>query len=396
MILSRKASVTEFIILGMIILIVALFLIYLRASLQEQEDTPQSTLLSSKLRAKSFELYVQSCLDTAFKESLDQLGEGGGYVLIPASHPLGGLSVLLTKNPSVRSAPDYPCAYADCQLFYDPALSCTNDLNYCQFTLDPPFAQSELLPIIASGASGVRSLTSQLETLMQERVKACMTVEGETPLANILPPAVSQGTPRVQLIHETQGITAELSLPFVLSFDEDHEQTTLHYQTSAPVRLRLLHSFIEELLYRDSSDLGFSIDTDFPKLTSYFPGFNVTVDRTTYAPLYDLVAVSDAFPSSIRFSFLREDLSPSLNYVLYSPDSAADIVLNAGEEIALPIFAYDPDEDPLTFSLAANPFVQLNGSQLMITGSSSGTSTVKLAVSDGSHEDYQMLRITVS
>ena len=383
---SKKAAVTEFIIIGLIILIVFIFLLYVRQSIDEDES-PQRRILESKLRSKTFEFYVQSCLRTSLEQSIDELGASGGYRLIQSPAPSGGRSFLLVPNKDNLPVPHYPCKNFDCKLFYDPDVSCSNQLNNCHFIIDPPLFQSFLLNL-----DGKDSITLQLKQLVEKKVSECVDIESPEP--QFLPYTISKGTPKVEISHETQSLFLDLNFPFTLNTESGDETQTIYYQLTVPTRLRLFYTFLRELLYRDSSDLDFKIDEDFTKMTTYFSGFNVTVDRSSYG-LNDLIKVTDAYPSNIEFYFLRQNLAPSLNYISYSADLSNDIVINRGDNVNIPLFAYDPNEDNLSFTVAQNRFAVLEGDHIKINAASPGTYTFKVSASDGNLEDYQEVRILV-
>ncbi len=397
--IAKKGAVTEFIIIGMIIVIVFLFLLYLGTTLrQEAQDNPQQRLLESKLRTKTFELYVQSCLQTALDESLQELGNAGGYVLVSSPRPQGGRSFLLQKNAAILPVPDYPCTQIPCRLSYDPVQDCTvlSNLNNCHFSLDPTISESLLLPL-----TGRESITTQLITLAEQKLSTCADL-GQTAAANA-PFSITSGTPALSLKHETQSISLTLLFPFILNTDAGEESQVASYQLTIPIRLRLFHAFLEELLYRDSSDLGFRIDQDFTALTSYFVGFNVSVDRTSAAPddmITAIDTVSEKGISSLSFTFLRENLPPSLNYISYAPEQNYDVVLQKGTGLVpIPLTAYDPNEDTITYSAENNPFASLDSSNqsssLFIDTTNSGSASFTVSASDGYLQDYQVLRLII-
>ena len=376
----------------MIIVIVFLFLLYLNTTVND--ESPQQRLLESKLRAKTFELYVQSCLHTAVEESVAELGAAGGYVLVASPFAQGGRSFLLQKNGAILPPPWYPCISQDCTITYDPNVVCTTARDHCRFSLDPPLAESLLLPLI-----GPRSLTTQLVTLAEQKISGCVDL-GQN-VATVLPLTIRAGDPTLIIRHETQSIFLDLAFPFTLTTEGGEESQTFSYQATLPLRLRLFYAFLEELLYRDSSDLGFRVDQDFITLTSYFEGFNVTVDRTSYSP-YDLITVTDTASGStvpsLSFVFLRENLAPSLNYISSSPDGTSDLVLQQGASgsfILIPLLAYDPNEDSVSYTIEPNSFATIAGSSLTIDTSRTGTASFKVMVSDSMLNDYQVVRLAV-
>ena len=75
----KRGQVTIFIILAIVLLIAAGFIIYMtnlnkKSSFKSEEP---SNIISVQ---DSVKFFTQSCLDNVLKESLDKLGENGGYI----------------------------------------------------------------------------------------------------------------------------------------------------------------------------------------------------------------------------------------------------------------------------------------------------------------------------
>jgi hypothetical protein len=349
----KKAQVTEFIIIGIVLLSVVAFLLYLAGSVQEDTDK----FISSKTQSLAFNLFVQSCLETSSLESVADLGVNGGYLGVEGDR-LANFVFLSSSN--FQFAPPAGNIYV-------PSKRCDLSLNNCSFLLDPPIYDS-LLP-------SLKNITSQLETDIESKMNSCVDLDGTS--FNL---KMNKGVPEVEISYDIQSTTINLEFPITLSYQDERNTGTFEHQINLPLRFRLFHTFLQELIYRDSADLGFDIGSDFSSLTTYFPGFSVVVDRVSFTP-HDLITVKDG--DSLEFVFLRNDYAPVLNFISKIP---------AGQTSITPLVAYDINEDDLTYSVSGTGARLERGESVdLITDGFIGNLVV--GVSDGSLEDSQEVTV---
>src|SRR3989338_3633362 len=84
---SKKAQISTFIIIGLIILIVVALVIYIISQLTKEEaDLFRKELLETPLDALPAREFVQSCVNSIGEEALHLIGSSGGYISVKESY----------------------------------------------------------------------------------------------------------------------------------------------------------------------------------------------------------------------------------------------------------------------------------------------------------------------
>ena len=111
---NKKAQITIFLIIGVVILIVAGVFIYLRQPVDEV--TLETSVEKVPLELKPIQNFVESCLNKVSKEALILIGSHGGYIdmlddsftsesfNIDTVNPTSADAATLTINPSTHVA----------------------------------------------------------------------------------------------------------------------------------------------------------------------------------------------------------------------------------------------------------------------------------------------------
>ena len=75
----RKGQITIFIILAAVLITSAIFIFYVRTSIKKVSPKQEEQYQTNSVK-NSADFFTKSCIDKVLKESLDKLGENGGYI----------------------------------------------------------------------------------------------------------------------------------------------------------------------------------------------------------------------------------------------------------------------------------------------------------------------------
>ncbi|MFC1774915.1 hypothetical protein ACFLZN_01215, partial [Nanoarchaeota archaeon] len=253
---------------------------------------------------------------------------------------------------------------------------------------------------------GENSLEEQIEGYIIKKMPECVIKDWNETFDLF---TVKTKNPRAEVIFGNRNTKVIFSW-IVNIEDKDKRQGVLeHFQTSIPVRLATIHSFVQSIIDKDVSNIKFDIiqnDSDF----------RMFIDRNYQGG--DIVRILD--PQSklkgkdYEVRFARQNRPPALfmidqnnissdAYLLGTCEGAEiswsgnslDITTdNASCNVNLSIqaIALDPDEDPVTYT-ASGP----TGLPFVLSSQITSTPTVclpyKISATDGEKADWQIVNL---
>lgn len=297
----KKAQITFYIILGMIILMAFALLLYLYSSTQDIIQKETTSLQKTQLNSLSTKRYAQTCIEDAFDEALSLLLSQGGYIY---SHQQGSTlsctaetctdlnalfydgkqisyneimnSIDIKERNDLSQSPYYPCIKEDpnCKFLYDIDRSCAYDASQkCPLPINPLLMNSFMTNIV-----GDKSWVKQIENYVNFRTNECLKFDE----SEWLPYEIKKGEISSQLILGTNDVNLKVKVPLELSSTQKTSQKeflTQDHNLNYPFRLKLLYELTKALIYADSSNPSFKIDVDYINLPQFLQGFNVEVLR---------------------------------------------------------------------------------------------------------------------
>jgi len=427
----KKAQITFYIILGMIILMAFAFLLYLYTSTQDSIQKETTSIQKTQLNSFSTKRYAQTCIEDSFGDALSVLLSQGGYIYSDQQGSILGCtaetctdlnalfydgkqisyneimnSVDIKEINQLSQSPNYPCVKEDvnCKFLFDINRPCSYDESQkCPIPLNPLLMNSFMTNIV-----GDQSWTTQIENYVNFKTNECLKFDE----SEWLPYEVNKGIISSQLILGANDVNLKVKVPLEISskqqtsqkefFSQDHD---LNY----PVRLKSLYEFIKALIYADSSNPNFRIDEDYINLPQYLQGLNVQVLRSVKNN-EDIVVVSDAKSilnsNSISYKFARHNIPPVLNYFSINPSNNYDIEIQWNQDLILNPEAFDANEDNIIYTYSGWASDRFMSSSLYESSQKEaktfldildvGEHEVTIKVSDGEKEDWQVLRIHIT
>jgi hypothetical protein len=351
----KKAQITFFMIIGLVLLIVAVFLVYLNLS-----RVTHSSNQETKTNAGDVEAYVKSCLRDSLKKNLLLLGQQGGVLYTTQnglttdfSSSLDGVafinnngkkvfySIDRTTNPSFLS-PTYPN-----QAFGQP--------DPVERSFTGIFGENRLPPLTKN--FGPYSMQEQLEKAILTDVELCSfnSFNGKYD--------INASSPAVQ-ISFNKLITAKLNYHLKIT-DLSSKSTSeqFSFSESIPVNMNNMYGLLSGMIHQDVTNLSYSM-----------PQTNVWIGTTPYAIVIknnvknfdDLININsttekiDGVP--FNFAFARKNRDPVLVYVAGTSATTLDegasikFIATTPYELKLnsdsyKIIALDPDEDTLNLEM---------------------------------------------
>jgi len=228
--MNTKAQVTEYIIIGVILVIIVAFLIYLSYS------TNDDNVVENKIDTKSFQLFLDSCLETSSKVSLRELGQSGGYISVTNQNSIQNIAILTPQT---------------------------------------------LLSL-----EGRDSFTSQLEQSIENKIDECVSL-GDSKL----PITFTKGEPDIDISYDFNSVIIKLKFPINLQTDSGSESNIAEKTLNIPMRLRLFHLYVKDLINNHHGNPEFLIENNNTHLSSYLSQFHITTDNSTFSP-YTLVSAN--------------------------------------------------------------------------------------------------------
>ena len=412
----KKAQVTIFIIIGILILIV-FFILYSMTGLTAEQ---KQVISQARQQAGSDAVnrYVTSCLENSFEEAVLTLADNGGWIYEVAgcdantctsAGSINNASYGITLNPDIDMPPKYPCidesqSWPFCSFYYDadnPRLAVYG---------------KKWLPMLGTGPNSIKE---QLEKYTAKKVLQCIDFSKVQGLSSQTYNVRAQNA-YVDVEIRASDVRATLNLPIVINYQGKSATEMKTFSIEKNIRLSLMHKFIDQLLFYDNSDLGFDAATEYTNLTWYFGGmrFNISYNEKG---LDDLITVSDN-ESIVRnrplmFRIARQNLPPVLNYIHGFATKDFDFILFDNQTLVISPEAFDANEDDLGISysgwkinydevfdgtgvqrteIAASVAAMDKGNfSILLTKQDLGPHNLTVYVTDGEYTDYQIVRILV-
>jgi len=364
---KKRAQVTVYIIIGIVILCLAISLFYLK-SLTRGNIGMQEIVKSQKIpnEVKPITNYITISLDDAAKKGLYLIGMQGGYL----NQSQGG-SIILDNTNSILDNENYTVYYgitrqkSQYSFLYWPnppnypwknfpyyTSNYQNPYFYSSFNI---FGVNNLTPLNGSNQDSIESqlkeyITKYLEDNINLTIFEEQGFDIDEDINNI----------NVSVLIGENDVTVFLEYPLGIKKRTSNIITNISYfYTNPQIKLRKIYNLAENMITKDIMDISFDI-TEISILDNYLP--DADVEKTEYGP-NDIIIIRDnssmLYAEPYTFQFARENRRPALRYI---PPTAIPInILN--------LKADDPDEDILIYD----------------------PSPTKPSVNDGYLEDWQII-----
>jgi len=399
---GRKAQLTLFFIIGLLLIAAFAFMAYLNSRVaEEQLRAPTEKLISDILKTGAIPFYVGACLENSSKEGIMLAGRQGGNIYVyqggPAPSPvryidLGekvsyGISKPFLVNGTVYpEPPGYPGGEQTIKQV--PSLNFHTEGRFGEVSLsrlcdskgaNSPYAEY----VFGSGGfmithvfcqapyiySELLSTQWQLEQFIAKTIVNCtdwVTINEETGY-NITPLGDVNVTFRLGL----DDVYIDAFIPLEVKVGGYEPVYTIgDFHLRLPVRLKRIVEYASYLATYDSYRLNFNLSSHY----NYPAGWDSNIDVRVSTPLKmlgvweDIVTIEDSASvldgENFVYQFVRANRYPALDLISQQNNySNYDIVVMEGDTIfinpnkpfvTLPngqndTFIYDPDEDNLTY-----------------------------------------------
>ncbi len=433
---EKKAQITIFIILGIVILFAAIMVIQLSKSMQSSElGQEQEKVLGKVFQKEGLKLYVDDCLEDELEKGLILLGKHGR---IPKSEPGG--SIVFTEGVTGVFDP-----VSKDKIFY----GITNKKHYpdnkypCLEGKEPDFCKykypnSSILPGYPI-SFGERKLTmglieSDLENYLINGTIFCVENFTKNNVSSAAKVSTENLKAELNILDDGIKVTVDYPLKLSLGKEEFFNLITFDFFYKSQFK-KFLESAVTRPLNFDASFVDFVYNKVTLQSTQFTHGCfdsmgGVTSCTTTLSPITGmikkfasskLVNGDDLFKfteisgilkdSKILpvFQFARQNRPPALDYIERDScdEDSYDYLVIQGEtgdigkiDISLIGKAKDPDEDK-TITYEFKEHEKLTGLQTTIkdkfsfTPTISGWYNITAIASDGKLQDNQTIRILV-
>ena len=357
---KKRAQVTVYIILGIIILFSAILLFYFRGT-TEKEIGMQEIVRAQKIpkEARPITNYVTTQLDDAAKKGLLFIGMQGGYIYQSQGGPI--------PDP-IEEDNDF-IYYKDNKVFYNIHKQNNNLFNYYFYkpkyypwyyypyphfpksgekgSFGGFFGTSNLPPLNGSSPSIQFQLMEFITNYLQENIN--LTIFDKQGFE------IDEGKINVSVIIGENDVIAFLEYPLGIKKTITNTITNVSYfYTNPQIRLKKVYNFTDFIINKDTTDILFNItnasnnDISVGKIENILSSINI---------YDDIIIVKDnnsmLYAEPYTFQFARENRYPALHWI-----STPSITLNfvhavlTEEHIKNQINpkADDPDEDVIDFT----------------------------------------------
>ena len=311
----KKAQVTMFVILGIVMLIMFYFMIHaIQLVSQPSEEREMRRAAAAALSSDAVNYYMQSCLDVATTHAIDEIMIQGGVLYdyqngqviasepgvthIPISLDFGeGIMREVNVSYSIRkdandcsiinyNVPAYPRQLTPLtELFsiYEEYFDCSWDRRRMR-DLSGFFGLNNMTRLCVNGSINERpgdseiispcignfiiphnnnpeplTIETQLEKRILETLNECVDFqeleELEGTHVDIL-----DGVPEIQVILNRNSVSVSATYPFIAALG-DGETTVIkqEYRYASPHRITRLHNYVTSLLAADTKDITFNM-----------------------------------------------------------------------------------------------------------------------------------------
>jgi len=307
---NKKAQITLFIIVGILVVLGAVAYYYFLAPKQVETEVLDVTQIRE---------YVTSCLDITVQEALTLIGKQGGYIEpVATAYPLFEGQEIYSVSYGIKKPflidDDVWCDILKNQ---NPTIDC-NATTYPFSATNYPW---ENFPIgidiprpglfgtinLPSLTQGQKSIKAQLEKYVASNITKCIDwsvfedqgFEIETSMAS------------ADAVLGLDTVSVTLNYPLSIQIGEQKTQIP-SFSSIVAVRFGRIYAFVKSLMVDEVSDITFDIESNYLQQ----PGINVTnIDQPD--TFDDLIIVSDRLSSlqgiPYEFRFMRENRRPALD-----------------------------------------------------------------------------------
>jgi hypothetical protein len=302
---SKKAQVTIFVILGIILAISSALIFYIKGI-----NVPEPKV--DQVKKSEIEIYTSECLKAKAEEAISLIGIQGGYVKHNSEDVLAisaAVSAMRTKPGSVQSEEEQAASVAMIQnlnSFESGYLSMYSGkllLPYWYYQDEFGFDQTKM-PLLYKSYDGDDSIQSQIETYVLENLGSC--INSYEPFKDEGYTVKIQSAPVIQVLFTDSRVVVEMNYPVVLELNGLTERYET-FSAEIPVRLKRIYELAKEIRDYEATDVFLERQTkNF--ITAYS-----AVDKNYLPPMYGGMTFESC---SNRVYWLYPDVSENFKTML--------------------------------------------------------------------------------
>jgi hypothetical protein len=377
--LSKKAQITIFMIVGVIILFTFIFLFQLVNSAQKNKlVSEQEKVFTKAFKKEAMRIYVEDCLSDELEEALIMVGQQGR---VWSGQP-GGIKEFSADINGVENPPgsgnrlSYGLARTQ-NLQYDNSYPCHNKTNsspeFCQYKFpenNEGFGELDLK---------TSTIRNDLRRYLINRTVDCIINYTKTNISNKADVEIDDLSLRLNIENDGININAEFPLKFSLGGEEFFHLSQFDFFYPTQFKWLLEAAAVRPLFY-DWRYLDFNYtegtleQQNFDYASNSPDCINGTCTGTLFYDKYSTLGITmqkeenengdDIFtflspqvinrPEPYEFKVARQNRPPALDYINRSQCLSAEydyLVIPDDEELGdinITLFALDPDEDNVT------------------------------------------------
>jgi hypothetical protein len=399
---NKKAQLTVFIILGVVIVIIVGFVLFSsRYTQQKKSETEIRKSRQATFDLTPIQTHIKGCIKKVTEDGLTYITKQGGYIfgsqggtLMDFSPSNEGLFFVKDGDDIVPYAiyppqfiEPHPATYFSTPPYY-PSVCFPYEIsgltcNTSQEDNSGFFGSNNLKPLDGQE----HSIRSQLTKYMEDNIMNCIDFS----IFEMQGFEVLAGEMLVDVTLARRNVVTSLTLPLEITKVVTDETTNLEeFSSIVDVRMSDLHNFVNNLIEQDITDVNFNIDHS----QNDVDGFSVSVQEVNNNQGDDIVTVTDSLSrikgQEVKFRFARHNRAPALHYIpqcLTPPctfastnDVSEDDFVDQTDAIP---DASDPDGDGTTISFE------------LVTYGTPPKDYARIKAFDGFLEDFQDVEIII-
>ena len=270
----KRGQVTIFIIIGILILILTGFYLAFQSSIRET-PTPDAHDFNS------VRVYMESALEQYSEHSLFLVGQRGGYIrkidilYFPLKLENSNISTGINRINNFRYGTMTDGGYTFAERPPEYPWSGLENTDSIHFVQDYKIGSPRLIPLVYPPTTTAPSVRTEIEDYLEDVIDG-LNVDVLFDEYNIN----TSAEPEVKVIFADGTTSFRLNYPLNVTHKGTNTLKTMeHFEAELPINFKKFYSFIEEVVFQETSYLKFKINdhTGYSQLPSY-PENNPNLD----------------------------------------------------------------------------------------------------------------------